>query len=161
EEHSKLRQVPNRPNRILGRGSGPMRVVALLTCHAKNTLILQKHLDRSPTTPILLVPERDPRRKLSKTDIAQIVNAYEAGQSRKQVSESHSISRARVSQILRWHGVESRMRQPTDKEVEEMTVRYGAGDSLATIGTQLGFDPVTVRKYLLQRGVVIRSPAGV
>ena len=124
-------------------------MVALSTCHARHTLVLQKHIDKSLTTPILLKPERDPRRKLNKADIANIVKGYEAGHSRKQISENHGISRARVSQTLRWHGVESRMRKPNSAEVARMVRLYESGLSLAETGKAVGFDAATVRKYLL------------
>lgn len=135
-------------------------MVALLTCHAKNTLVLQKYIDKSPTTPVLLEPERDPRRKLSKMDIALIAKDYQAGHSRKQIGEAHGISRARVSQILRWHGVESRMRKPSSAEVARMIRLYESGLSLAKTGEAVGFDAATVRKYLLAHGTRMRSTTG-
>lgn len=134
--------------------------MALLTCHAKNTLVLQSFIDKKRATPVELKPQRAYGRTLSKTDLKQIVKSYKSGKSMRQIGDEFSVSRTRVSGVLKSQGIQRRRQQPIDVEVEEMVRLYSSGLSLARTGERVGFDAATVRKYLLAHGTRIRSTTG-
>lgn len=51
-------------------------------------------------------------------------------------------------------------RKLTNEDVEEAVRRYGAGESLATVGIALNVDAATVRRELHRAGVTIRPRRG-
>src|SRR5699024_5059676 len=63
EEHSKLRQVPNRLNRILGRGSGPMRVVELRGFEPLTSSMPWKRATNCAIAPLTMFSLDDPKSK--------------------------------------------------------------------------------------------------
>ena len=76
------------------------------------------------------------------------------------VASDLGVSRPRLAARLRSRGVSIRRQAPTAEQVCEMQRRYETGESLATVGAQLGFDAETVRTHLRSVGVVMRDVHG-
>jgi hypothetical protein len=82
--------------------------------------------------------------------------AYKAGNPINELAAQFGIHRATVMAILNRLGVEPRQRGLTDEQVAEACRLYPEGWSLARLAER--FDDMTVRRYLLLAGVVMRSP---
>ena len=79
----------------------------------------------------------------------------------REVAASLGISHPRLASILRKRGIKVRRSSRSDAEVDEIVHRYEHGESMATIGEKLGFQPNTVRNHLLRRGVATRNSHGI
>lgn len=132
-------------------------MVALLTCNARNCLTIAKHLVRAPHTPVVVSRQKVRGRVLSKTDQEKLVKAYEDGSTIRGLAEEYATSKLVIKNVLRAHNVRIKLARPTDQDVKEMVRLYESGLSLARTGERVGFDPVTVRKYLLTKGVEMRN----
>jgi DNA-binding IclR family transcriptional regulator len=84
--------------------------------------------------------------------------AYRAGKATKELADRFGLHRATVTNILHRLGVEPRQFGLSDEEVAEGCRLYPEGWSLARLADRYGVDDMTVRRYLLQAGVVMRSP---
>lgn len=135
-------------------------MVALLTCSSRNFLIIAKYLDRTPHTPVIVPRQKVRGRVLSKTDQKKLVKAYEGGATIRELAEEYATSKLVIKNILRANKVRIKLTQPTRRDVKEMIRLYESGLSLARTGERIGFDPVTVRKYLLTKGVEMRNTRG-
>lgn len=58
--------------------------------------------------------------------------------------------RTTISATLKQQAIRLRRVKPSDSQIDVVAHLYDSGLSLATIGRQLGFDGMRVRKYLLQ-----------
>lgn len=87
-----------------------------------------------------------------------LAQAYIAGEATKELAERFGIHRATATVILRRLGVDLRQRGLTNAQVAEACRLYSDGWSLARLAERYGVDDMTVRRYLLLAGVVIRSP---
>ena len=76
------------------------------------------------------------------------------------IAKDLGVSRTLLAEQLRKRGVEIRRQAPSSEQVREMCRRYALGESTSTIGRRLGFDGVTVQKYLKAAGVRLRDPQG-
>ena len=100
------------------------------------------------------------RIRLSEAEILAAEAHYLDGATLREAAAPLGISHMRFASILRERGTKVRRSAPTEAEVDQMVNRYEAGESLAKIGTRLGFQPNTVRTQLLRRGVVLRDTHG-
>lgn len=82
---------------------------------------------------------------------------YLGGATLRELAPIVGVSRQRLGSLLRSRGVRLRRTSPSEHEVEEMVRRYEAGESLAAVGSRLGFDGGTVRNWLIERGVRMRD----
>lgn len=98
-------------------------------------------------------------RRLSPSTIIELVAAYKAGTNTPELCERYNIAKGSVLKLLQDHGVTMRRQPLTEHQIDQAVTLYEAGQSLATIGTQLGSSPTTIRAALNTRGVVMR-PAG-
>lgn len=78
----------------------------------------------------------------------------------KEIAARHSIHRVTVSEVLDRTGTLKRPRGMNATQVSLAVRLYGSGQSLATVGAQLGFNATTVRTALLGVGVRMRDPHG-
>ena len=85
---------------------------------------------------------------------------YLEGATLREAAKPLGISHMRLASLLRKRGVRIRSCSPTSEEVDEMVRRYERGESLARIGTKLGYQPNTVRTQLILRGVKTRDTHG-
>jgi hypothetical protein len=77
-----------------------------------------------------------------------------------QLAETFGIDRRTVSAILHRHHVPMLRCGLSDDQVEDAVRLYDQGWSLARIGEQMDVTADTVRKRLLERGVIMRDPQG-
>ncbi|MCS4275148.1 lambda repressor-like predicted transcriptional regulator [Mycetocola sp. BIGb0189] len=85
---------------------------------------------------------------------------YQAGQTLKATAAKHGIHRVTVGQVLDRTGTAKRPKGMSPGQVDMTARLYDSGLSLADVGAQLGFDAVTIRTMLLQRGVKTRDSHG-
>ena len=103
-------------------------------------------------------PQPVPRLTDAMLDEAQ--GRYEANTTLQLIANDLGVSRQRLAVRLRERGVASRGEGPSRKQVLEMVRRYSQGESLAKVGTRLGFSGGTVQAYLIRAGVPIRDAQG-
>ncbi|MVU81408.1 hypothetical protein GPX89_29720 [Nocardia sp. ET3-3] len=100
-------------------------------------------------------------RRLSESDRAQIVAAYESGASANQLASDHQLAKGSILEILRTAGAAIRHQcRLSRKEIDQAVVDYQDGQTLARIGDRLGVKATTVRAALERRGVPRRDTHG-
>jgi DNA-directed RNA polymerase specialized sigma24 family protein len=97
-------------------------------------------------------------KKLSASQVDELVAGYEAGATIYQLAARFSIHRTTVSAHLHRKGIELRGRGLTGGGVAEAAHLYLSGWSLERIAVKLEVDDETVRSALRQLGVKMRSP---
>jgi lambda repressor-like predicted transcriptional regulator len=78
----------------------------------------------------------------------------------KALAAELKVHRTTIRTVLDRHGIAPRDIQMSDADVARAAVLYESGQSLAVIGTQLGFNPQTISNRLRQVGVAMRDPHG-
>lgn len=103
-------------------------------------------------------PRQTPKaaRRLKDHKIKELVAAYEAGSTLRQLAERFRIERRTVSNVLKRHGVPTRWRRLTEADIDKAEHLYGW--SSARIADLFKVDPETVRLRLRRRGVQMRDP---
>jgi lambda repressor-like predicted transcriptional regulator len=96
--------------------------------------------------------------RLNPDQAMELAAAYRAGKTMKELAQRYGVHRATVSTMLRRFEVEQRPRGLAGSEVTTAARLYEHGWSLARLGESYGVDDMTVRRYLLLAGVVMRSP---
>ena len=106
-------------------------------------------------------PPRARLRRLSPTAVDQIVTAYLAGTTIRQISRDLDMHRTTVDNCLKREGVK-RPRQPvlSEADLESAEAAYRAGDSWITIAKRFDVDPATIGYHLKRRGVPMRPRRG-
>jgi hypothetical protein len=84
--------------------------------------------------------------------------AYRAGRATKDLAELFGIHRATVTAVLERLGVERRQAGLSDEQAAEARRLYPEGWSLVRLAERYDVDDMTVRRYLLLAGAVMRSP---
>jgi lambda repressor-like predicted transcriptional regulator len=98
--------------------------------------------------------------RLNSVQAKELTAAYRAGMTIKELAQRYGVHRTTVSTMLRRSNVELRQRGLAASEVTEATRLFQRGWSLARLGARYAVDDMTVRRYLLLAGVVMRSPKG-
>jgi DNA-binding transcriptional regulator LsrR (DeoR family) len=96
--------------------------------------------------------------RLDPNQAKELAAAYSAGNAANELAARFGIHRATVTAILHRLGVDLRQRGLIDEQVAEACLLYPEGWSLARLAERYGVDDMTVRRYLLLAGVVMRSP---
>jgi hypothetical protein len=99
------------------------------------------------------------QRRLSVTEVAELIKEYEQQASVKELAQRFGIHRLTVTALLRRHGAELRRTGLAREEVPEAALLYHRGWSLAKLGTMYGVDSTTVWRALRAAGVPMRSPS--
>jgi hypothetical protein len=73
---------------------------------------------------------------------------------------TYNLGKGTVLRLLRDHGVQLRNQRMTPAEVTQAIQLYEAGNSLAAMGTQLGYDHGTIWQALMRAGVPRRDSHG-
>ncbi len=100
-------------------------------------------------------------RRLGSSTVAALIGAYEEGSTTAQLAEHYGVSRTAVKDLLHTHG--AAVRRPAGlsvDEIDEAADLYESGWLLREIGAKFEVDRETVRRKLLERGVVMRSGHG-
>jgi lambda repressor-like predicted transcriptional regulator len=87
-----------------------------------------------------------------------LVSGYREHVPVKELARHYGISRQTVNAVLRRHWVEPHQLGLSPAEVADATQLYRDGWSLAKLAQKFGVDGMTVRRYLLLAGVVMREP---
>ncbi|WP_328404759.1 helix-turn-helix domain-containing protein [Nocardia sp. NBC_00403] len=119
--------------------------------------------DPRPRAADQVIPRRahQLQRRLTDTDRAAIIAAYEAGSSTKHLAAQWQLAKASVLTILRTGGANIRQqRRLTDEEINHAISRYRDGESLQRIGKRLGVAHTTIRAALERRGIPRRDTHG-
>lgn len=85
---------------------------------------------------------------------------YQAEQTMKEIAARHGIHRVTVGQVLERTGTLKRPKSMSSVQVDQAVRLYDSGLSLASVGSQLGFNATTIRTVLLQRGIGTRDSHG-
>ena len=103
-----------------------------------------------------------PQRRLSPTDIDDLVDAYRAGASISQLAAGFGVHRTTVAAHLDRHGVPRHYARTAwdDRALEEAAEMYAAGLSLADVAARFGVDAQTVANRLRRAGRPIRPRRG-
>ena len=88
----------------------------------------------------------------------ELAAAYSAGNATNELAARFGIHRATVTAILHRLGIDLRQRGLTNVQVAEACRLYPEGWSLARLAERYDVDDMTVRRYLLLSGIVMRSP---
>ncbi|WP_373862470.1 helix-turn-helix domain-containing protein [Nocardia acidivorans] len=100
-------------------------------------------------------------RRLTETQRAAIVTAYEAGSSANRLATEYGLGKGSVLKILRTSGAAIRQqRRLTDQEIDHALACYRDGQSLARIASRLDVAHTTVMTALERRGVPRRDSHG-
>lgn len=100
--------------------------------------------------------------RLETQEILELVQAYVAGSTVKQLTARFRLDRTTVLAHLDRQGITRRPngRKLSDEEVAEAARLYRDGWSLRRLGQHLGVDDETVRQRLLKAGVQLRAQRG-
>jgi predicted DNA-binding protein YlxM (UPF0122 family) len=134
--------------------------------NATSQLKALQHLVATLPDPSAPVAERVPRvtqrtaRQLKEPEVQELVAAYEAGATLRQLAERFRITKQTVSNRLKREGITPRWRKLTEADVDEAVRLYGQGLSLARVGDRLGVTDDAVRFQLIKRGVKMRDRHG-
>jgi len=99
------------------------------------------------------------QRRLTDTDIDDLVSVYEAGSTIEAVALEFGVHRTTVMTNLERRGVPRRTtRRLSDHMVTEAARLYSSGETLAEIAEHLGIAPSTLTRELRLAGTPIRRP---
>ena len=103
-----------------------------------------------------------PQRRLSPTDIDELLDAYRAGATINQLAVEFGIHRTTVTAHLDRHGVPRHSEQTAwgDNILREAAKLYATGMSLADVAHQFEVDPQTVANRFRRAGVAVRPRRG-
>ena len=104
------------------------------------------------------LPSPVPRLTLAMMDEAE--RRYMDGEILRLIASDLGVSRQRLAERLRERGVRLRREKASSEQVLEMCRRYEQGESLARIGERLGFNPSSVRMYVMRAGISMRDTHG-
>jgi DNA invertase Pin-like site-specific DNA recombinase len=95
---------------------------------------------------------------------SEVVAAYEAGATLRELQERYGVSNQVLHRILNEHALTRRPahrphKQPPERE-ERIVALYRDGESLGAVARVVGVDRGTVRRVLVRRGVPIDSSPG-
>jgi lambda repressor-like predicted transcriptional regulator len=86
-------------------------------------------------------------RRLGSDEIVELLLTYQQGDSMATLARRFRVRRQTVSELLHRSGLPVReQRAISGDEVAHATALYLAGQSLATVGDQLGYDAETIRR---------------
>lgn len=102
------------------------------------------------------------QRRLSPTDIDDLISTYQAGATISQLAVDLGIHRTTVAAHLDRLGVPRHGEQSAwdDDSLKEAAELYAAGLSLADVGDQFGIDAQTVANRFRRAGVAVRARRG-
>lgn len=127
--------------------------------HADQQERLEALLATAPSgslVPIVRAPKQVQRR-LDRSQTAEVVAGYQAGETVYQLARRFGIHRETVAILLERQGVPRRRRSLTPAQVTKAVSLYAMNQPLTRIAPQLGCHPDTVRRALVKAGVQMRD----
>jgi DNA-binding CsgD family transcriptional regulator len=101
---------------------------------------------------------RQHQRRLSSSEIAELVIEYSSGATTYELASRFGCHRTTVSELLKSHDVTLRRAPLNEEQIDRAAELYETGLSLAKVGKLLSANAETVRQQLLARGVRLRGP---
>ena len=139
-----------------------VEVLGRYSNHADQGTRIQRVLE----TPLLGLPtpvsrpQRQVHRRLQAGDLDELAEAYLAGATLAQLGERLRTHRATIASELERRGVARRYRLVEGEQLDLAIQSYQDGNSVVTIGKELGVAGETIRKALIQAGVKLRPRRG-
>ena len=102
------------------------------------------------------------QRRLSPTDINELIAAYRAGATTNELADQYEIHRTTIAATLDRHHVERRHSQSewTNDNLADAADLYATGHSLAAVAARYGIDPQTVADRFRRAGIPVRTRRG-
>ena len=102
------------------------------------------------------------QRRLSPSDIDDLIAAYQAGATISQLAADFSVHRTTIAAHLDRHQVRRHREQTAwdDDTLNETAEAYAAGLSLADVAARYGIDAQTVANRFRRAGIAIRTRRG-
>ena len=103
-----------------------------------------------------------PQRRLSPTEIDDLIEAYPAGATIRQLAGDYGIHRSTVAGHLDRHGVPRHSEQTAwdDEILTQAAELYASGSSLGGVADQFGIDAQTVANRFRRAGAPVRARRG-
>lgn len=97
--------------------------------------------------------------RLSDEKVAALMQEYLAGSQIVDLARSYGINRKTTTALLRKNNVAMRPRYPVmdSDQIEEAARRYDSGSSFSSLAKTYRVHPATLKKYLVEAGVVPRT----
>jgi hypothetical protein len=122
---------------------------------------LLQQAEPRPPEPQNIGRTRPRKRRLTRTEIDQIIAKYQSGASTNQLKDEHHLGKDTISALLRANGVAMRRQGLTPEQAWEAAGLYRAGRSLKWIGQYFGgISPTTIARALRNQGVTLRPRRG-
>jgi transposase-like protein len=152
----------------LDAGSSKTALVEVLRHHSNNYGAVQRvdRLTRQLAQRPMSEPSVTPRsahqpsrlsQRLSAETVSEIIAAYQAGATTREVGRRFGLAHSSVNKLLRAHGVSARRRSPSADEMRRAIELYEAGLSTRVIAQHLGCGASTILRALTKAGVTIRT----
>jgi hypothetical protein len=106
------------------------------------------------------VTPRHSAKRLSKSEVTDLVAGYQAGATAPELAKRFGIARTTVLITLEREGVPRRYRRMTSADTVEAARLYRSGQSLSVVGQHFQVNPSTILNHLRQAGVPIRDTHG-
>ncbi len=100
------------------------------------------------------------QRRLTRSEVDNLVNLYATGINVRQLAAAFGINRDTALRHLQRRDVASRasVRKLTDELLAAAARRYLAGEPMAKLCGDLGVNPTTLRRELTKTGIQLRPP---
>jgi hypothetical protein len=105
----------------------------------------------------LVSPPRKLRKRPPKSVVAEMVSAYQAGVSTRQLTRKYDIPKTSVLTILHAEGVVRAHQRITEQQIQRATYLIASGKSVTVTAQELGVAPRTLYSQLKQRGLPTRA----
>ena len=121
---------------------------------------LRRRILNSPPRPASGGTPPRSKRLLGVTDVDDIVQKYDSGETTQQIGAHFGISKPRVATVLREQGITIRRQGLTIQQAAEAKMLYADGKSLAWLGARYDFSHTTVAAALRRQGMRLRPRPG-
>ncbi len=139
-------------------------MVDVLTTYSKKVNLRERlrRLDDQLATSQPRIPRPAPKRRLKQhltsEQIAELVRRYNDGATSIQLCAETGMSKQTILKLLHANRAAMRRQGLSPDDAEHAAHLYRAGQSLATIGSELNVNDMTVRAALVKQGVAMRGP---
>jgi hypothetical protein len=148
------------------RGQGSPKRVGVIEALSHLSRQVRRLLEMAGTWPDDMPVELPPAvgyktaRQLRPAEVDELVDAYQAGATTRELATRFGIWRGTVGKHLEARGIDTRAPKLQPKDIQEAAKLYQAGWTLNKIARQYRVGYNTIRKRLLKAGVVMRPRGG-
>jgi transposase len=119
--------------------------------------LLDQLLSGQARPPVAAPHIHNAERRLGEERAAELVVAYTSGKAATAVAADFEVGVSTVLRLVRRAGADVRKQAPSAEEIREAEHLYREGASLARITERLGIPKSTLRRTLIDAGVVMRA----